>query len=238
MLRDRRLKCLCLILSLTIVFACFPVSVLAEENSASFFSVTENLEYTVDVSVVSTWDTYANLEFVITNTGIETIHNWHITFDCPYSIAGIWGAEVFESNSESVYTFKNAGWNQDILPGNSINFGMTVSTQDGHPVGDLPTFYLLNTEKVPVDSCRYSVSYQEYSNWGNGYNGAVFFTNSSSEPIEDWQISFNASRNITEVAGAELTVDENRYVISNNGTNQNVSFFCAGYDYCRNFARK
>ena len=47
MSRDRRLKCLCPILSLTIVFACFPVSVLAEESSASFFSVTENLEYTV-----------------------------------------------------------------------------------------------------------------------------------------------------------------------------------------------
>ncbi len=220
---DRRLRCLCLILSLTILFACFPLSVFAEEENVSFFSVTDDLEYMVDASVVTMWDTFANLEFVVTNTGENIIHNWYYTFDLPYSIEGIWGAEIFENNNEGVYTIKNAGWNQDILPGNSVNFGMTVSLRDGNTIGVLPTFYLLNTEKALIDSCCYNVSYQEYSNWGTGYNGALLIVNSSSALIEDWQMSFCSSRIINEVAGTELAVDDQLYVISNSGSNQNIN---------------
>lgn len=221
MLCKRWIKGNCLALSLAIILLCLPLSVMAEEKSPDYYSVTDTLEYEISASVVSVWDSHANLEFVVTNTGSETIHNWYFTFDLPYTIEGIWGAQVFETGS-GVYTIKNAGWNQDILPENSVTFGMTAASQNGTPVTDLPTYYLLNTKKILVDSSCYGVSYQEYSTWGTGFNGALLLTNSSYETIEDWELHFSSDQSITEVAGAELSYENDLYVISNNGSNQNL----------------
>ena len=122
----RWLKVSCLILSMTFVLSSIPLSLRAEEQSIDCFSVDFDLDFEVEANISASWDTHANLEFVITNTGDDTIRNWFLTFDLPYSIEGIWGAQVFETGS-GVYTIKNVGWNQDILPENSITFGMTVS---------------------------------------------------------------------------------------------------------------
>ena len=121
-----------------------------------------------------------------------------------------------------VYTIKNVGWNQDIHPGDTLSFGMTVSSLDGAPIGKLPSYYLLNTKKTLVDPSCYSVSYQEYSNWGTGFNGALILANCSSEPIEDWEITFSTNREITEVAGADLSQEDGSYTVTNNGSNQNL----------------
>lgn len=221
MLCKRWIRGNCLILSLTIFLLCFPLSVIAEEKSPDCYSATDTLEYEISASVVSVWDSHANLEYVVTNTGSETIHNWYYTFDLPYSIEGIWGALVFETDS-GVCTIKNAGWNQDILPGNSVTFGMTVASIDATPILELPTYYLLNTKKALVDSSDYCVSYQEYSNWGTGFNGALLIMNESLDTIEDWELHFSWGHTITEVAGAYLAFEDDLYTISNNGSNQNL----------------
>ena len=218
----RWLKVSCLILSMTFVLSSVPLSLRAEEQSIDCFSVDFDLDFEVEANISASWDNYANLEFVATNTCSETIHNWYFTFDLPYTIEGIWGAQVFETGS-GVYTIKNSGWNQDILSGNSVTFGMTVASADGTPIVDLPTYYLLNTEKTLVDSSCYSVSYQEYSNWGSGFNGVLLLTNSSSETIEDWELCFSSEQTITEVSGADLSFEDDLYTVSNNGSNQNLS---------------
>lgn len=221
MLCKRWVRGNCLILSLTIILLCLPLSVMAEEKSPDYYSVSEDLSFEVSASIASSWDNHANLEFVVANTGSETIHNWYFTFDLPYAIEGIWGAQVFESGS-GVFTIKNAGWNQDVLPGNSVTFGMTVASLNGAPIVDLPTYYMLNTNKKLVDSSDYSVSYQEYSNWGNGFNGAILIENNSYESVEDWELRFSCGQTITEVAGAEFSFENGLYAISNNGSNQNL----------------
>ncbi|MCR5057169.1 MAG: cellulose binding domain-containing protein [Clostridiales bacterium] len=221
MLRERWLKVSCLILSISFVLSCIPFALRAQGQDAECFSVIEDLDFEVDASISSFWDSHANLEFVITNTGDDTIHNWFLTFDLPYSIEGIWGAQVFETGS-GVYTIKNVGWNQDILPENSITFGMTVSSLNGTPIADLPSYYLLNTKITLVDPSCYTVSYQEYSNWGTGFNGALLIENDSFETIEDWELCFSCSQTITEVAAAEVVFEDDLYTISNNGSNQNL----------------
>ena len=217
----RWLKVSCLILSMTFVLSSIPLSLRAEEQSIDCFSVDFDLDFEVEANISASWDTHANLEFVITNTGDDTIHNWFLTFDLPYSIEGIWGAQVFETGS-GVYTIKNVGWNQDILPENSITFGMTVSSLNGTPIADLPSYYLLNTKITLVDPSCYTVSYQEYSNWGTGFNGALLIENDSFKTIEDWELCFSCSQTITEVAAAEVVFEDDLYTISNNGSNQNL----------------
>jgi len=222
MVSNRWLKVLCSFLSFAIIFACVPSVVRADSQNVPCYSVTYGLQYEVNASIVSAWDTHANLEFVIANMGNETIHNWYYTFDLPYDIEGIWNASVYDSDITGVYTIKNAGSNQDILPGNSVSIGMTVASLNGQPVDSLPTFYLLNTSEKIVDSSNYSFTYQEYSNWGSGFNGAFVLSNNSSEDFEDWKMSFNSNRGILEVAGVDFSANENGYEIGNNGSNQNI----------------
>ena len=222
MVSNRWLRVLSSFLSLTVIFTCVPNIVRADSGSISYYSVTEGLQYEVNSSVVSAWDTHANLEFVITNTGNETIHNWYFTFDLPYAIEGIWNASVFDAGTGNLYTIKNSGSNQDILPGSSVSFGMTVASLNGNAVESLPTFYLLNTSEKTVDTSCYFVTYQEYSNWGTGFNGALILSNLSSENIEDWKMSFSSNRGIVEVSGVDFNVNGNGYEIGNNGSNQNI----------------
>ena len=220
---NRWLKGFCFFLSLTIVLSLFPKTLKANDVTVDYYSAIENCEFEVDVSINSAWGNHANLDFTITNTGNEKIDNWYITFDLAYSIENIWGAQFFETNGAGVYTIKNMGFNQDIQPGQSVNFGMTVASSGNDLVSEYPSFYLLNTRKALVESSSYFLSYQEYSNWEAGFNGALLITNKAGDAIEDWQISFSSNRVITNVSNAELSLDEDSIIIDNNGSNQNIN---------------
>ncbi len=223
MLKNRWFKLFCSVLSIAVCLPCMPLTMRADSSSdIPVYSVTENLQFEVDVAIVSSWDNYANLEFVVSNTGTEIVENWYLTMDLPYHIEGTWGTVISDSN-DGVYTFKNADWNQDILPGSTVSFGMTVSALDGQPVNALPMFYLLNTTEKIVDPSDYSLSYKEYSNWGTGYNGALILENSTNKPIEDWKLSFRSNRSIQEVAGADLETSDTIIRITNDGNNQNLN---------------
>ncbi len=220
---DRWRRLLCIFISLAFVFSCAPSVNHADSEEVRCYSVIDNLQFEVCAQIVSSWDTHANLEFVVTNIGSETIHNWFFTFEFPNAIEGIWNASVLETSGTGAYTIRNTGSNQDIHPGNAVGFGMTVSSLNGQPVEVLPSYYLLNTCLETVPSSDYSLSYQEYSNWGTGYNGALILTNTSSSTLEDWQLSFSCNRTIMEVSGANLTNSDDLYVVSNDGSDQNVN---------------
>lgn len=229
MRKDRRVGLLCAILSLSMFLSCLSHVVRAKETEIPCYSVTEGLSYEVSVSESSSWDTHANIEYVLTNTGDEIIHNWYLTLDLPYQIEGIWNAYVFETNGPDqegkiTYTIKNAEWNQDLQPGASVSFGMTVASLNGQPVEikNISTFYLLNTCEKLIDPSSYTLTYQEYSNWGTGYNGGLFLTNTSSETIEDWRLSFESNRSINELSGVAFKPENEKIQITNAGNNQNL----------------
>lgn len=223
MMKNRWLRCLSALLSVSVVLSLSPRILVAESDASEYYSVIEGIEYDVATIIASQWGNYANLEFIITNTGEETIHNWYLTFSLPYHIEGVWNATVFETDDNGAYTFKNTEWNQDIQPGSAISFGMTVSSLDGTQIACLPSLFLLNTKAIIVDPADFTVNYQEYSNWGTGFNGSLILTNNSLGSLEDWNLSFYSNREITEVAGADLTAFDGVYTIANNGSNQNLS---------------
>ncbi|MBR5936706.1 MAG: cellulose binding domain-containing protein [Clostridiales bacterium] len=224
MRRGRWQRGICTLLSSAVLLSCFPLTEdLAVAESVPCYSVISDISFEADSRIVSVWGTQANLEFSVTNLGSDVIHNWFLTFDLPYAIDNVWNAAVYESGDQGTYTLKNTGWNQDILPDETIQFGMSVSASDGQTIEKLPSFYLLNTAVKPIDSSQYTLTYHEYSNWGNGFNGSLVLTNKSNQTIEDWTIGFSANREITEVAGAELRIENDHFVVTNNGSNQNIA---------------
>ncbi len=209
---------------MTILVSASHPSVLAD-NTVSIdncYSYQEDLSISSQVSTTSSWGDHANLQFEITNTGEKTIHNWFVSFNLPYEIEGIWGANLIE-HANNMYTVMNGGHNMDILPNQKVSFGMTVKSTDGSAVSDIPTFMFLNTNTFELELSSLSVNTQLYSDWGQGCNGSLTLKSNVDFPIMDWTIRFSSNRPITEVSNAILTQDEDgSYTLSNNGNNANI----------------
>lgn len=216
-------KLLGLVLSSAIVFSVLPLQVLADEISDQIRCRSlEGDDYSIQENIISTWDGHANVEFVFTNTGDDTIDDWYYTFDFDYEIENPYNCYILEHEG-NLYTIGNNDWNQDIKPGESVTIGFTAASTDGSQIEAMPSFYLLNTKTVELSSDVASLSYTEYSNWTDGFNGALLLSNNSGNAIRDWSITFSANRPITESYGSILTINEDgTYTISNDGNNQNI----------------
>jgi len=222
MRKNRLFRYVCSLVTFSVLLTCIPKSNVAKAANVPYYSVTEGLDFEASLRITSLWNNHANIEVTFTNTGDEIIHNWFYTFDIPYTIENVWNASVVDYDSYGVYTFKNMGWNQDIQPGSSTTFGLTVASSQDNIVSNFPTFYILNTEVAVVDSSVYSLAYREYSNWGSGFNGVLELKNMTSDTIEDWMLSFKSNRAIKQASGVVLSESEDKYVIANNGSNQNL----------------
>lgn len=76
------------------------------------------VKYIID----SAWNNEYIANVTITNTGDETIENWELSYQSYDEYTNIWNATV-EYRVARYYNVKNAGHNQNIEPGQSINFG-------------------------------------------------------------------------------------------------------------------
>ncbi|MBN1892695.1 MAG: cellulose binding domain-containing protein [Clostridiales bacterium] len=218
------LSFLSVLVSILVLLGSSPISLLAEgtEPVETFYSVDESLSFSADAVVTSSWDSHANIELAFTNCGEDTIHNWFFIFDLPYVIENIWNASVV-SHQEGVYSVKNAGWNQDIPVGGSVTIGFTAASTDGTDVTVMPTFFLLNTEKIEVDADAVSLSYQEYSAWDSGFTGALTLSHTLDHSLTDWSVSFKCNRPINTVnTGVLSQSDDGAYQITNDGNHQNI----------------
>ncbi len=227
--RYRFRKIICMLTASVIAVSGLPSMVLADMlNAPSYYSVQSNLDYEITTNITSSWINHESVDFVITNTGDETIHNWYLTFTTPYGIDNIWNGEIFETDGNGTYTITSNGWNQDIHPGESVTVGATFSSATETDVSIAPQWYLLNTQATVVDASQYTLEYTEYSAWESGFTGQLTLT-----PMEDcqhWELSFDSNREITAVSSAvlssegdysyEITHDENNMrLFANNAYN-------------------
>lgn len=172
--------------------------------------------YQVEFRITSQWDTGANGEITITNTGEAVLENWAISFPFPYTIEQIWNGQVAE-HQEDWYMIKNVGWNKDIPIGGCVRFGFALHTdQEILP----PIQYHMPSGKENVHKNRYKVTYQVASDWGSGFEGRISITNGPEKAIKDWELSFDLEEELTNVwDGKILSREENHYVIGNAGYN-------------------
>ncbi|MCQ2502163.1 MAG: cellulose binding domain-containing protein [Saccharofermentans sp.] len=190
------------------------------ELPGKVFRSVENHEYSVTNNLLTQWSEHANIEFTFENTGSETIHDWNFTFDFNYSIENPYNCYIIE-HEDNLYTIGNNDWNQDICPGSSVTIGFTAASDDGNDITDMPSFYLLNTETE--SSSEISYRYEEYSNWGSGFSGAIIFTNDSDSQLRDWNVTFSSNKSITQADSCVFSInDDGTYTVANDGNNQNL----------------
>ena len=213
-------------ISVAIVFSVMPLQVLADEISDQIRCRSiESADYSVQENITASWDGHANIEIIFTNNGSETIDDWYYTFDFAYEIENPYNCYIVEHEG-NLYTVGNNDWNQDIKPGESVTIGFTAASTDGSQVEIMPSFYLLNTKTAEFPAEAVSLEYTEYSDWTDGFSGAVLLKNNSGSDLRDWSVTFSANRPITESFGSVLTInDGGTYTISNDGSTQNVTAY-------------
>ena len=228
-------RILSLILSVTVFASTFNINVFANESGVDAETngktngvigwdgvTTENLykssNYAVTFSLKEYWNGGYNASVKVENISDEIIHNWYLAYDEYYDIKNIWNAEVYESD-DGLTVIKNAGWNQDILPGAIVEFGFTGNGE----FNGFPSKYEIVTNNVEVDSSVYSVKYVINSDWNSGFIGNIVITNNSDKTLEDWTLEFDFERGINSIWDGEIVTNEqNHYVISNAGYNSNI----------------
>lgn len=222
MLRTRIMKrSFTLFAILVLVFSSLQLHpALAQDGTDSRQEVTYAGEgYEVLYRISSQWEGAFNADVTIKNTSSRTLENWALGFNSPHEITNIWNGRV-DSYENGLYAIRNAGRNQDIPAGGSVNFGFTASFE-----GELQlpaVFELLGGEQT-VPGGHYETSFKVTSDWGSAFNGEIAIKNLSLSIIEDWTLAFDYEGQLERFWTADITSHTgNHYVIHNAGYNANL----------------
>lgn len=195
------------------------VSALAGETDREDLSVYETDNYCVTFSVSDGWQDGRKAVVFIENRGVSTIHNWSLAFKMQGGIAEIWDAKVC-AQAGDFYVIKNAGYNQDILPGDTVSFGMISEGEERFP---LPQSFLIPMRTAEVDCSSYKVEVTENFNWPEGYSGSIIITNLSDREIDDWELEIAFGTEITSIwNGSILSSEGDTYKIASSTYHQNI----------------
>lgn len=163
------------------VFTAVPVY--AETSSATYTYD----GYKVDYTVTNEWFGNQNVNVTLTNTSSESILNWALGYDANGEISGIWNGYVY-SKSDEDYIIKNAGYNYEIEPYQSVNFGYTLSGDEL----EAPERFELCSKRVDKAS-GYDVKLNVTGEWGESFQAELIVTNTSDAPLEAWKVDFDSN---------------------------------------------
>lgn len=223
MFRKRIMKrSFALLVILVLVLSSIPLKpALAQEDSTGGLQETvfTGEGYEIIYTISSKWEGAFNADVTIRNTGDRTIENWTLGFSQPYEITNIWNG-IVQAYENGAYAIQNAGSNQDIPAGSSVNFGFTAKC-DGELV--LPAAFDIQGSEQIVPAGDYETSFKVTSDWASAFNGEIAIKNLSQTTIEDWKLSFDYEGNLERFWTAEITGHTgNHYVIHNAGYNANI----------------
>lgn len=79
-------------------------------------------QVSIESKVLNDWGQGFNGEISIKNISDQTIEDWKLEFDFDYTISNFWTAEII-SHDGNHYYIKNAGYNANIKPGETLTLG-------------------------------------------------------------------------------------------------------------------
>lgn len=165
--------------------------------------------YDVEYSVLNEWENGQSVEVKVTNTGDDSILNWAFKYDAEGEINNLWNATVYDQQGED-YIIKNSGWNYEIAPGQSVNFGYTLVNNEFKTPDD----FELCSKKVEKTS-GYEIDLNVVDQWYAGVKAELVITNTSDQPFEAWTVSFDSNFTINNLwDGRLLESADNHYTVA------------------------
>lgn len=175
-------------------------------------------KYDVSFEVIDSWNSGYNAVVRIENISEDVLDNWILSFEYDGEISSIWNAQIV-SHVGNEYIIKNVGWNQDILPGQTIEFGVGGQEDFGVP----PVKYALISHLKEHEKEDFDIGYQIASEWDSGFTAYMSVMNYTDYTIEDWIIEFDYDAEITDIWDAEIVSHKgSHYIVKNNSYNGNI----------------
>lgn len=176
---------------------------------------------TAEYKVAEEYENKYLVNVTLTNETSETIHKWKIAMDCDDEIEQIWDGEASKDGDYTIIS--DAGYNQDIEAGGSVNFGFIAVKTSSNEEIRLPDEIILVNKDYMIASEKYVVNCEISSQWEGESIVNITITNNSDQPISDWKIEFTYDATIEEIWCATIEdKDDNYYSILNDGSNQNI----------------
>lgn len=159
--------------------------------------------YTVEYTIKNEWTGNQNIEVKITNTSDEILSDWAVGYNAFGEINGLWNAQIY-GHQGTEYILKGANYNCEIEPGQSTNFGYTL-TGDSFKI---PQNIINCAERVDITD-GYNVYYNITGDYGDTYSAEMFIENTSDTDISAWQLSFDGNAAIDNLWNGKLLENEN-----------------------------
>lgn len=113
---------------ITNIISTVPV-VSADEQESILY---EYDDYTVEYSILETWEDTKKVSVSINNTGEEVIENWMIYFEPNGEIYDIWDAEKAITTQPIAY-IRNSKYNANIQPNENSKFSYLIKNNENAP---------------------------------------------------------------------------------------------------------
>ena len=178
--------------------------------------------FSVEWRVVSHWEGACNVSVNLHNRSDETIHNWNLSFMSEDEIINPYNAKITsEGSNGNKWTLKNLEYNQDIRPGESIQFGFQVKY--GERV-DIPFSYSIYSSEKNVAGDSYEITNNIISSWDGGSVGEIRIANNTDTAIEDWTVTVRTKAVLVNVWGGTVEkVSDNTYELKCPDYAQNIA---------------
>lgn len=196
---------------LLVVIIMFNISVSLKVIAAEDIERTYTYEgYTITYNIISSWKSNQNVSITITNTSNESIVGWALKYNANGEIYDLWNGIVYSSN-DTKYVIKNAGYNYEIKPFESITFGYTLTGENLA----MPQKFEICSHRVKKED-GFIVNLKEINYWETGFNGEIAITNLTNKPVEAWTLIFESSFTIEDLWSATIVAQSNnKYEIAN-----------------------
>lgn len=192
----------------------FPnININADDENGEIFNY---LGYSVEYKVVNEWEGNRNIKIKFTNTGSKPIYNWALKFDAGGEITGLWNGAVYYSIGTE-YIIKNSGYNYEILPGESVEFGYTL---EGSYL-TAPSGFEVCADRIEITE-NFDVKLVISDKWDGGFIGYIDIANNSEEPFEAWEMAFDANFEVNDFWNAKLDKIDGFYIASSKITSNPI----------------
>ncbi len=140
-------------------------------------------DYSVQYTEYGKWDDHVNGKITITNLGSERIEDWKFTYDVKNKIKSfenIWNAELINLYEHKMVQVDNATYNQNIEPGQSVEFGFIIVCEGDMEIEDF-TLYKMCEVEYEEGEYPYETNSPDSEYWEPPYTADDFDTDEEYE---------------------------------------------------------
>lgn len=171
-------------------------------------NVTEG--YEVQFDIYDDWGDGFQGAVTVTNTGIEPLEAWTLSFDTNFTIINSWGGRIIDS-TENNYTIASEMWTNPIMPNSSSSFGFTATKQVDTEAA--ATNFVLTSVKIDENTITEEASITAEAAYDSG-NNAVSIMWLSTVPTGTFEVmtsldgvNFETAATVENAAFYEYAID-------------------------------